>query len=50
MQRKNPKRAARPDGGDGGSASWPVRGRTVARSSGRGGASGGVGGGDADEP
>jgi chorismate synthase len=50
MQRKNPKRVARPSGGDGGSASWPVRGRTATRSGGHGGASGGVSSGDDDEP
>jgi hypothetical protein len=50
MQRKNPKRTARPSGGDGGSASRTIRGRAASRSSGRGGGGGGIGGGDDDEP
>jgi hypothetical protein len=45
MQRRNPKRTARPSGGDGGRPSRPVHGWAAARSSGRG-----SGGGDDDEP
>jgi hypothetical protein len=50
MQRKNPKRAAHPSGGDGGSASRSVCGRAAARSSGHGGGGGDIGSGDDDEP